>query len=182
VGDLVIAPWDNCFGTRHGTCPGHVPTMSHGTCPGHVPTMSGTRDVTGGTHPSGVCLSCPMSHWCCPAQKTEAPMRDPRKLPDEFRLPGAIIPTLGGQVYRLDRVEPHQRRDGTMTSIAIWTCSACADCGAPFRSLSRDNLRLSSGIEQSDGGREMHRMPRRTCWDRAGWRRALDAPFATAGK
>jgi hypothetical protein len=56
---------------------------------------------------------------------------EPRKLPDEFRRPGAVIPTPEGQVYRLERVEPYQRRDGMMTSIAVWS-SACADCGAPF--------------------------------------------------
>jgi hypothetical protein len=56
---------------------------------------------------------------------------EPGVLPEEFRLPSAVVVRPNGQVYRLDRVQPHERRDGSMTSLAVWR-SACADCGAPF--------------------------------------------------
>lgn len=36
-----------------------------------------------------------------------------------------------GQQYRCDRIEPYQRKDGTMTTLAVWV-SHCADCGDPF--------------------------------------------------
>jgi hypothetical protein len=55
-----------------------------------------------------------------------------RKLPDECRLPGAVIAAASGQVYRLLRIEPHQRRDGKITQLAVWACSSCADCGTQF--------------------------------------------------
>jgi hypothetical protein len=52
-----------------------------------------------------------------------------RKLPDTPK-PGLVI-VRGTQTYQLERVEPHERRDGTMTRLGVWS-STCADCGAGF--------------------------------------------------
>jgi hypothetical protein len=38
---------------------------------------------------------------------------------------------IGDQVYELARTEPHIRRDGTETELAVWQ-SHCAQCGEPF--------------------------------------------------
>jgi hypothetical protein len=37
-----------------------------------------------------------------------------------------------GQRYDFEGIEPHTRRDGTLTLLAVWV-SFCAECGEPFR-------------------------------------------------
>jgi hypothetical protein len=52
------------------------------------------------------------------------------RLPKELREVGAVV-VRAGQLYRLDRIEPHQCRTGRITTLAVW-CSTCTDCGASF--------------------------------------------------
>jgi hypothetical protein len=44
-------------------------------------------------------------------------------LPVELRVPGAIVDR-DGQTYQLERIEPYQRRNGTMTSLAVWSSAS----------------------------------------------------------
>lgn len=41
----------------------------------------------------------------------------------------------GGQSYRLLKIEPYQRRDGTQTTLLLWS-GECAECGCDFETRS----------------------------------------------
>ncbi|WP_286864859.1 hypothetical protein [Sphingobium sp.] len=52
----------------------------------------------------------------------------------DFRSPPSIgtVVVLDGQKYEMITSAPHQRKDGTATSLLTWATN-CPDCGQPFQ-------------------------------------------------
>lgn len=62
----------------------------------------------------------------------------------------------GGQIYHCTGLEPHQRRDGTLTHLAVFAAS-CSECGAGFEFRSP----AQSGWFAPNRRCEAHRRPGR---------------------